>query len=168
MPSKKLSSKKELVVVLENIRSLYNVGSIFRTADGLGFSKIYLCGFTPAPIDGRQKKNISKTALGAEEHILWEKKKSCWRLLEELKKDGFLILGLESGTKKSILLEKLKIKKGDNKIAIILGNEIDGLSSATIKRCDKIIEIPMVGQKESYNVGISFGIAGFWIRQILS
>lgn len=159
--------KKEFIVILENIRSLYNVGSIFRTTDGLGFEKIYLCGYTPAPTSGRQKLSIHKTALGAEETIFWQSEKSCPILLRKLKKDGYLIIGLESGEKRSTSLNKLKIPKTKNKIALVLGNEVDGLSKNTLKNCDKIAEINMVGQKESFNVSVSFGIAGFWIKNIV-
>lgn len=151
------------IAVLDNIRSLYNVGSIFRTADAFGVDKICLCGYTPAPTKDRQKKEIHKTALGAEEFIAWEKHSQTWKLLDDLKKQGFYIIGLEID-KKSVNISKFKPLMKERNIALIVGNEVKGLSQKILERCDKIIKIPMLGKKESLNVGVSFGIAAFYLR----
>lgn len=155
----------ELYAILDNIRSLYNVGSIFRTSEALGFKKIFLTGFTPGPIDGRQKREIHKTALGAEEFIAWEKSGKISRLLEKLKKDGFYIIGLELD-KKAVDLDKFKLSASQHKkkIALIAGHERQGVFERTLQKCDKIIQIPMVGRKESLNVSVAFGIVAFYLK----
>lgn len=153
----------ELYAILDNIRSLYNVGSIFRTSEALGFKKIYLCGFTPAPIGGRQKLQIHKTALGAEEFIKWEKAGQIGRLIDKLKKQGFYILALELN-KKAVNISRIKAKPSRKKIALVVGHETRGISKQILKKCDKIIQIPMVGKKESLNVSVAFGIAAFCLK----
>ncbi len=153
-----------LIAVLDNIRSLYNVGSIFRTADAFNIDKIYLAGYTPAPIKDRQKKEIHKTALGAEEFIEWEKFGKTWKLLENLKKQGFYIIGLETD-KKATDIYKFNLSAGKYKTALVLGNEVKGLSKEVLKRCDKIVKIPMLGKKESLNVSVAFGICIYCICQ---
>jgi tRNA G18 (ribose-2'-O)-methylase SpoU len=149
-----------LIAVLDNIRSLYNVGSIFRTADAFNVDKIYLSGYTPAPINDRQKKEIHKTALGAEEFIEWEKFGKTWKLLENLKKQKFYIIALETD-KKAINISKFNQSDDGRKIALVVGNEVRGLSKEVLRRCDKIVKIPMLGKKESLNVSVAFGIAAF-------
>ncbi len=150
---------------------MHNVGSIFRTADAAGVEKIYLCGITPAPIDkfGRARRQISKTALGAEKYIEWEYAKSTPLLLNKLKKQGCKILAIEQ-SKKSVPYYSLEILKqvwDDNKrgkfskIILVLGNEIRGLPHSVLSRADKILEIPMRGKKESLNVAVAFGIVVF-------
>ena len=146
---------KEFYVICDNIRSLENVGSIFRTADALGVTKIYLCGITGKP----PQHKISKTALGAEETIPWEHVKQVGRLIEKLKKGKINIVALEQD-KKSVLYTKFKPKFP---LALIIGNEVKGVSKKTLEKCDKIIELPMNGKKESLNVAVSFGIAGYYI-----
>jgi len=153
-----------LIAVLDNIRSLYNVGSIFRTADAFNIDKIYLSGYTPAPINDRQKKEIHKTALGAEEFIKWEKFGKTWKLLENLKKQGFYIVGLETD-KKAINIAKFNSLVSQKKMVLVVGNEVKGLSQKILKRCDKIVKIPMLGKKESLNVSVAFGIAAFYLRR---
>jgi tRNA G18 (ribose-2'-O)-methylase SpoU len=153
-----------LIAVLDNIRSLYNVGSIFRTADAFGFQKIYLSGYTPEPIGEKQKREIHKTALGAEEFIEWEKSGQTWKLLENLKKQGFYIVGLETD-KKAINISKFNPSVSRQKIVLVVGNEIKGLSQQILKRCDKIVKIPMLGKKESLNVSVAFGVAAFYLRK---
>lgn len=155
------NSKKELeqkiYLVLHNIRSLHNVGSIFRTAEGLGAKKIYLTGYTPEPYDifGKLRKDFAKTALGAEKYLEREKEKNIFNLIKRLKKEKTQIIALEQ-SKKSISLKQFRPKKS---LALILGNEVTGLSPAILKKCDKIIEIPMRGKKESLNVSVAAGIA---------
>ena len=141
--------------MLHNIRSRYNVGSIFRTADAAGVDKIYLCGITPTPPHSR----ISKVALGAEDYISWEKYWQTGRLLNKLKKEKVQITALEQ-SKKSISYNKFKPKFPQ---ALVLGAEVDGLPKSLIKKCDKIIEIPMHGKKESLNVSVACGVALFEI-----
>ena len=149
--------KKEIYFILHNIRSRFNVGSVFRTADGIGVSKIYLGGITPCPPHSR----ISKVALGAENFVTWEYCKQTWRLINKLKKQGVQIIGVEQ-TKKSIDFHKLKPKFP---VAIVLGAETTGLPDSIIKRCDTLIEIPMHGQKKSLNVSTSCGIIGFELNK---
>lgn len=159
--------KKEIFLVLHNIRSLHNVGSIFRTADCAGVNKIYLTGYTSAPIDifGKTKKEIKKTALGAEKNVEWEKCKDIGKLILRLKKDPSTKLG--SRKIKVIALEQdsksINYKKNKPKfpLALVVGNEVRGLSKQTLKKCDTIIEIPMHGKKESLNVSVATGIALF-------
>lgn len=152
----------EFCAILDNIRSLHNVGSVFRTADAFGFKEIYLCGFTPAPIAGRQKLQIHKTALGAEEFINWEKAGQSGRLIDKLKEQGFYILALELD-KKAMDISGFKLKPSQKKIALVVGHETRGIAKSILKKCDKIIQIPMVGQKESLNVSVAFGIAAFYL-----
>ena len=168
-----------MIVILHNIRSLHNVGSIFRTADAAGVEKIYLCGITPAPVDvfGRPRQQLTKVSLGAEKYVEWEKIKSTTRLIDKLKKEKYKILAIEQD-KKSTPYYKLKIKnKGAstsgstpktnlltsdvNRLVLILGAEIKGLPPSILKKCDKILEIPMLGKKESLNVSVAFGIVAF-------
>lgn len=141
------------VVILENIRSLHNVGSIFRTADGAGFDKVFLTGYTGAPPDRR----IEKVSLGAENFLEWEKNEDPIDCVKKLKEDGFTILALEQ-TSKSQDLFSIKLESVE-KIALILGNEVEGVSKELLMLADKALEIPMRGQKGSLNVSIAAGIA---------
>lgn len=145
--------KREVYLILYNIRSRENVGSIFRTADAAGAKKIYLCGITPIP----PHEKISKTALGAETFVPWEYRKQTSRCLLELKNQNekLKIVGLEQ-TKTSQNIFKFRPRFP---IALILGNEINGLSPQILRYCDKKISIPMYGKKESLNVAVAAGIA---------
>lgn len=149
------------ILVLPDIRSALNVGAIFRTADASGISKIYLTGFTPRPTDkfNRVQKDIEKSALGAEKVIPWEYKKNVVPLLTSLKKNGYKIVAIEQD-KRSIDYRKVKTT---DKIAIVMGPEVTGLSKKILDRCDIIAEIPMSGKKESLNVSVACGIALFRI-----
>jgi len=146
---------KEFFVVCDNIRSLENIGSIFRTADALGVSKIFLCGICGKP----PHQKISKTALGAEKVIPWEYFKQTGRLIDKLKKDNIKIIALEQD-KNSFSLEKFKPVFP---LALIVGNEVKGISKTILKKCDEVIELPMKGKKESLNVSVAFGVAGYQI-----
>lgn len=150
-----------MVVLLHNIRSLYNTGSILRTADAAGLSKVYFCGITPEPFDrfGNYRKEISKVALGAEKYLDWEKAKSTSRLVDRLRKEGYRIFSIEQD-KASVPYDKVCVSPKD-KIALVLGNEIKGLPKSILAKSDKIIEIPMKGRKESLNVSVAFGIVAF-------
>ncbi|KKT21408.1 MAG: tRNA/rRNA methyltransferase [Parcubacteria group bacterium GW2011_GWB1_43_8] len=154
--------KKEIFVICHNIRSRHNVGSIFRTADAAGVSKIFLCGITPAP----PHPNIEKVSLGAEKFVEWEKCGQTWKLLDKLKKEDFEIIALEQD-KKAISYDKFKLPEKVAKIALVVGNEVDGLPLATLKRAGKIIFIPIRGKKESLNVSVAFGIAIYKLAEIL-
>ena len=156
-----------MILILHNIRSLYNVGSIFRTADAVGIEKIYLCGITPKPVDefGRPRPQLTKVSLGAEKYVEWEYCKLAMRLIDKLKRDGYKIFCVEQN-KKSIPYYKIKIKstsinRSKQKIVLVLGNEVKGLSQSILKKADKILEIPMNGKKESLNVSVAFGIVAF-------
>ncbi len=149
--------KKEFYVICDNIRSLENIGSIFRTADALGVTKIYLCGISGQPPHSK----ISKTALGAEKTIPFEYYKQTWRLIENLKKEKILIVSLEQH-KKSVIYTKFKPKFP---LALIIGNEVKGISKKVLSLSDKIIYLPMKGKKESLNVSVAFGVAGYQINK---
>lgn len=154
--------KKEVAVLLHNIRSTHNVGSIFRTADAAGVSRIYLSGYTPTPVDrfGRAQKDIGKTALGAEQYIPWKHYTSPTGLLSGLKKEGWSIVGVEQDIRAGDY-RKFKVK---SKTIFVFGNEVLGISSGLRKKCDALIEIPMHGKKESLNVSVTAGIILFSVR----
>lgn len=159
-----------MIIILDNIRSLFNVGSIFRTADAVGAEKIYLCGITPEPVDrfGRIRSQLAKVSLGAEKTVEWEHIKSTSKLIDKLKKEKYKIFAVEQD-KKAIPYYKLKPfdlaqGKNKNKNVFIFGNEVEGISKTILKKADKILEIPMAGKKESLNVSVSAGIILFGIR----
>lgn len=152
---------KQNILILHNIRSVQNVGAMFRTADAAGINKIYLTGYTPAPLDrfGRKRGDMAKSALGAEEFVAWEQKKNIVPLLAKLKKEKFLIIGIEQD-EKSVDYKKVKLS---NKNAFIAGPEVTGIPKNILNKCDIIAEIPMHGKKESLNVSVALGIALFRI-----
>ena len=141
----------QVILVIHNVRSALNVGSMFRTADAAGVGKIYLTGYTPTP----DHDKVKKTALGAELSVPWEHVRQPARLFKALKKDGYQIIALEQ-TKKSIDYRKFKSKLP---VVLMVGNEVKGVSPAVLKYCDAAIEIPMRGGKESLNVAVACGIA---------
>ncbi|MBU0706369.1 RNA methyltransferase [Patescibacteria group bacterium] len=142
--------KKKVYVLAHNIRSLHNVGSIFRTCDGAGVSKLYLTGYSGVP----PRKEITKTALGADDSVLWEFHKDPISVVKMLEKDGVQIVALEKN-KNSKDIRKFKPKYP---VCMIVGNEIDGVEEALLKLSDHILHIPMHGKKESLNVSVAFGI----------
>lgn len=156
-----ISSVKKLpvYVILNSIRSNYNVGSIFRTSDGAMIEKLYLCGYTPHP----PKKEILKTALGATESVNWEYFKDPLNVIKELKSKGIKICALEL-TENSIPYYELT--KNDFPLALVVGNEISGVSQDILDHCDFAIEIPQYGIKQSLNVAVAYGIAVYEIRKI--
>lgn len=155
----------QLIGILLDIRSLHNVGSMFRTADGAGVEQLYLCGITPQPFDrfGRLQKEFTKTALGSEKSVEWKYIKSVTRVIKKLKKDGYVVCGIEQ-SEISIPYDQFK-KQGYRKIAFIVGNEVSGISPRILKQCDKILEIPMKGEKESLNVSVAFGIIAYELKK---
>jgi tRNA G18 (ribose-2'-O)-methylase SpoU len=146
------SAKSPLVVVLENVRSMHNVGSVFRTCDAFLVEKIYLCGFTPTP----PHREIQKTALGATETVSWEAVTEVHQLIKDLKEQGYLVYAVEQ-IHSSISLD-LFFPEKDKKIALVFGNEADGVSEETIQLCNGAIEIPQFGSKHSFNISVSAGI----------
>lgn len=147
---------KDFYVICDNLRSRFNVGSIFRTADALGVTKLYLGGITPHP----PHPKIETVSLGATKTVPWEHVSQAWRLIDELKNRGVQIVALEQ-TKKSIPYTKFKSKFP---LALIIGNEVSGVSKSLLRRADKVIHIPMYGKKESLNVSVAFGVAGYEIK----
>lgn len=152
--------KNQFVVIAHNIRSLYNVGSIFRTCDAAGVDKLYLGGYTGGP----GTKQIEKTALGAQSTVPWEKHWQTYRLIEKLKKQGYQIVALEKTIKSTDYLKFIP----KFPVALVLGNEVRGLSSQILKRCDYIVSLPMHGKKESLNVSVAFGIMAYKIMEHVS
>ena len=152
-----------MIAILQNIRSLHNVGSIFRTADAIGLEKLHLSGFTPSPLDrfGEYRPQLTKVSLGAEKTVPWEKVSSATALIDRLKKDGHSIMAIEQDPS-SIPYHRLKTtKQQTKKMALVVGHEIRGITPAVLKRADKILEIPMKGDKKSLNVTIAFGIVAY-------
>ncbi|KKU59142.1 MAG: tRNA/rRNA methyltransferase [Parcubacteria group bacterium GW2011_GWA2_47_12] len=148
-----------MYILLHNIRSNHNVGSIFRTADAAGVAKIFLAGYTPAPVDrfGRINKELAKTALGAEKTVVWERARNISPLLARLKKEKVLLVAVEQHPR-AISYKKIPRRKN---IAFIFGNEVRGLPESILKQCDCIAEIPMRGSKESLNVAVATGVVLF-------
>lgn len=151
--------KREIYVLLHNIRSTHNIGSIFRTADALGVRKIYISGYSPTPLDkfDRPRKDVAKVALGAEKTIDWEYVKTPNKILQKMKKDGVNIIALEQA-KNSIDYKKIKVKYP---VLFLVGNEVEGISKNLLSLCDSVAEIPMAGDKESLNVSVAFGVGLF-------
>ena len=144
----------KLEALLDNIRSAWNVGSIFRTSDGTGVQKIFLCGITPTP----ENSKVVKTALGAELTIPWEKSNNGVQLASELTSQGYKLWALEDLPDAVPLFEITDIPN-DTPIGLIVGNEVCGVDPGIIKLCDKVISIPMLGKKKSYNVAVAYGMA---------
>ncbi len=155
--------KSKVYILLPDIRSAYNVGSIFRSADCFGIERVFLSGTTPTPVDrfGRSnsgaQKEISKTALGAEKDIPWEYVQDVNLLLKKMKKENFAIVSIEQDKKSIQLNEFLKLKRPEN-ILLIFGNEVEGVDKTILKKSDYIVEIPLKGKKESLNVSVCAGL----------
>lgn len=174
----------DIFLILHNIRSTHNVGSIFRTADGAGVKKIYLTGYTPEPFDvfGKLRKDFAKASLGSEQFVLWEKTKNINQLLKKLKKEKVFIASLEQ-SKNSIPLNRFfatgkfsknkppvettpllsKEGRGVVGLALILGNEVRGVPKSVLLKSDAVLEIPMMGKKESLNVSVAAGIVLYFL-----
>ena len=151
--------KLPVVVVLNSIRSSYNVGSIFRTSDGAMIEKLYLCGYTPHP----PKKDVLKTALGSQDSVDWEFVENPIEIVKELKRKGYTICALEQ-TDDNISYSE--ITKSNLPLCLIVGNEISGVTQELIDLCDISIEIPQFGIKQSLNVAVAYGVAIFELRKI--
>lgn len=150
---------KAVFVILHNIRSSENVGSIFRTSDAAGVSKIYLTGYTPAPLDRFKRKNakLSKASLGAEEFVPWESVQDIHALIEKLKTENVMVVAVEQSPTSVPYIEPT----WGGETTFIFGNEVGGVPQDVLKECDAVIEIPMLGKKESLNVSVSAGIVLF-------
>lgn len=140
-----------MIVIAHNIRSLHNVGAIFRSADAFGVERLYLTGFTGTP----PRSEIAKTALGAEDRVSWEKGVDVVEVIEGVKRDGYRVVALENG------VGARPIGPMEGKIALVLGNEVEGIEPEVLALCDEAVEIPMPGRKQSLNVSVAAGIALF-------
>lgn len=148
----KQSEKTPIIIVLDDIRSLHNIGSVFRTADAFLIEKIYLCGITATP----PNKEIHKTALGATETVAWEHAENVLEVIENLKTEGTTVLAIEQ-VESAIFLQDFVVEK-DKKYALVFGNEVFGVSQEAVAICDGCIEIPQLGTKHSLNISVSAGI----------
>lgn len=148
----KEADKTPLIIVLDDIRSLHNIGSVFRTADAFLIEKIYLCGITAIP----PNKEIHKTALGATETVAWEYQKDVTEVIENLKKENTKVFAVEQ-VENALFLQDFSIEKGE-KYALVFGNEVYGVAQKAIEVCDGAIEIPQIGTKHSLNISVSAGI----------
>jgi tRNA G18 (ribose-2'-O)-methylase SpoU len=164
----------KLAVIAHDIRSVHNVGSIFRTADAAGVEKIFLCGITPAPIDRFKevRTDFAKVALGAENYLAWESAPTTMGVIKRLKKGGYKIFALEQSkhsvpyyqVARAALFARAPLARADARVALIVGNEVKGLPPSILRAADRILEIPMLGKKESLNVAVAFGIVVFGLR----
>jgi 23S rRNA (guanosine2251-2'-O)-methyltransferase len=146
------SDKQPIVVVLDNIRSMHNVGSVFRTADAFLLQGIYLCGYTPQP----PHREINKTALGATETVAWKYFPTTTGAVQLLKEEGYRVFAVEQA-ENSVLLQNINIP-GAEKIAVVFGNEVDGVGDDVLLLCERCIEIPQSGMKHSLNISVAAGI----------
>lgn len=148
----KQSEKTPIIIVLDDIRSLHNIGSVFRTADAFLIEKIVLCGITATP----PNKEIHKTALGATDTVAWEHAKNVLEVIENLKAENVTVLAIEQ-VESAVFLQDFKVEKG-KKYALVFGNEVYGVSQEAVAICDGCIEIPQLGTKHSLNISVSAGI----------
>jgi tRNA G18 (ribose-2'-O)-methylase SpoU len=147
-------------VLLDNIRSGLNVGSIFRSADGFGFRHVYLCGITPTP----ENEAVTKTSLGAEDSVPWSYHKDAVKLVSGLKKEGWRILALEDD-ERSVEVAQASDVMANKHTLLIAGSEVTGVDPELLDLCDQIFYIPMYGEKKSFNVAVAFGIAAYAMNQ---
>lgn len=162
VPVKETGLKKRFfAAVLDNIRSTYNVGAMFRTSDGAGIDKLYLCGITTTP----DNPKVKKTSLGAETSVPWQHSWSVIDVVAGLKESGFMIAALEGGDSAVNLFDALPLMREDSRpFALVVGNEVSGVDPEVVALCDQCVFIPMEGIKESLNVAVAFGIAAYLIR----
>ncbi|MGB7395151.1 MAG: RNA methyltransferase [Pricia sp.] len=156
----KEAEKTPLVLILDNIRSLNNIGSVFRTADAFLIEKIYLCGITAPP----PHKDIRKTALGATESVAWEYRKNTLTLVEQLRSRHYKVFAIEQA-EAAEMLHRFEPKSSE-KYAVVFGNEVKGVDQEVIDACDGVIEIPQFGTKHSLNISVSVGVVvwDFWSK----
>lgn len=161
-----------IVLVVYNVRSAHNVGSMLRTADGLGIAKVYICGYSPYPLEkddarlshlaAKSDHQINKTALGAQNSVKWEHRQNIVELISELKSRSYLVAALEQ-TEAASELGKFK---PSSKVALIVGSEVGGLPVGVLDICDRQIYIPMSGKKESFNVAVAAAIALYHLKYL--
>lgn len=151
----------EMVAVLDNIRSVHNVGAIFRSADGAGFKKIFLCGITPTP---QTHPELKKTALGAQSNTQWEYCANAPALIHQLQSDRTFVLVLEATPASTSVFSSSLPAVCHHRIALVVGNEPAGIDPQVIALADASVFLPMLGVKESLNVSVAFGIAAYWLR----
>ncbi|MDX2196050.1 MAG: RNA methyltransferase [Cytophagales bacterium] len=157
----KSKKKLDIIVILDNIRSLHNIGSVFRTCDAFLVQKLYLCGICGTP----PHQEIHKTALGAENSVAWEYESDVIKIIKSLKDDGYLICVVEQ-TDQSIMLQDVGIKT-DNKYVLVFGNEVDGVQERILPYADMAVEIPQLGSKHSLNISVSAGIVMWaWVSKL--
>lgn len=147
--------EKALYAILDNIRSAWNVGSIFRSADGFGFKHLYLCGITPTP----DNEAVAKTSLGAEDFVTWSAHKDAVKLSIGLKKEGFAIWALEQTEKSKSLDAAIRSLKPNRPTVLVVGSEVTGVDPGVLEIADKVVHLPMRGQKRSFNVAVAFAVA---------
>ncbi len=162
---------RDCVLVLHNIRSAHNVGSMFRTADGAGVSRIILSGYTPGPQDprGKERQPFVKVSLGAEKIVPYSRAKVLSAALKKLKKEGCTIVALEQNKSSKSLFDysPAKDESASRRMAVVMGNEVRGINTQSLRHADHILHIPMQGKKESLNVGVAAGIALFTLLKRL-
>ncbi|MEN8172883.1 MAG: TrmH family RNA methyltransferase [Chloroflexota bacterium] len=149
----------EMHVLVDNVRSIHNVGSIFRTAEAVGISQLYLCGMTPTPDNPR----LAKTSIGAEGMIGWQYSSNGLATALNLKDQGMKLMAIEGGEQAKSLFEEQALT-GDPTVVLVFGNELAGIDPGILAICDQILYIPMGGLKESLNVSVAFGIAAYYLR----
>lgn len=154
------------IAILDNLRSVHNVGSIFRTANAAGIDRIVLCGTTPTPLDkkGEKRKDFAKVALGAEDSLAWEYHERTVDVVRSLASRGVFLVALEQSSN-SVDYKSVEVGQLSD-VAFVIGNEVEGVSSDVISVCDVVAEIPMLGTKESLNVTIAFGIGVYRILHL--
>lgn len=157
--STSLSSEPVIEALLDNVRSAWNVGSMFRTAEGLGVRHLYLCGITPTP----ENVKVLKTSLGAEKTVTWSQHNDGVQIAFQLNQQGLRLWALEGDNRSELLYDAVNDKTGSN-IVLVVGNEISGVDPDILELCDRILHIPMMGIKRSFNVAVAFGIAAHFLR----
>jgi tRNA G18 (ribose-2'-O)-methylase SpoU len=150
----------EYAVLLDNIRSAWNVGSILRSADGFAFTHAYLCGITPTP----DHEAVTKTSLGAEDSVTWSYHKDAVKLVKGLKKEGWQVWALEED-RQAKSIQMMPLPHTNQRVVLVLGSEVTGVDPGLLDLCDEIFYIPMRGEKKSFNVAMAFSIAAYEIRK---
>ena len=153
---KNIRKQREVIFIVDNVRSRHNVGSIFRTADGLGVAKVWLTGITPIP----PHPEISKTALGAEDTVEWEKSWELGVVLAELRAQGGVVVGAEK-TATSVDMREFFWPP---RVALLFGPEVEGSDAKVLELCDAVVHVPMLGMKTSLNVSVAAGVLGYWAK----
>ena len=156
-----LPQSLEIHVLLDNIRSLYNVGSIFRTAEALGIAKLHLCGMTATPENPR----LAKTALGAETLVTWQHHNNGVRAAKMLREQGFALWAIEGG-ERAVSIYEAGLSAETGKVALVIGNELAGVDPDILAISDRVLFIPMLGEKESLNLTVAFGVAAYFVRYL--